>query len=342
MKSNDCQFNTIVLAALLHDLGKFLQKGKFGSLKVNDKHPEVTGNFVRAYASSLKEICNVDLLETLVEKHHESNSFPDHINVKGAKEEYKPLAYMVSKADNYSSSERDENHKGYKNYKTRSLDSVVSRLNIDLGEPILKQYRPINYSNTNIIPIDHRENNQQELEFLLKDFGKETNDLMDKIRNRKIGFKAFFYELEALLLKYAWCIPANSQEKIADISLYDHLKTTSAIAACLWRYHEDKNDFTEESINNDKDIKFNLVVADLSGIQSYLYEGLSMTSGSVAKRLRARSFNINMIMEYAGKALIDYFKLFHSNILISTGGKIYVLLPNQRDYPQKLIQFKVR
>ena len=38
----DKEYQTVILAALLHDIGKFIQRGSF-ALNVEGKHPEVSG-----------------------------------------------------------------------------------------------------------------------------------------------------------------------------------------------------------------------------------------------------------------------------------------------------------
>lgn len=42
--------------------------------------------------------------------------------------------------------------------------------------------------------------------------------------------------LLAILRKFTWAIPSDTRRNIIpDVSLYDHLKTTAAITACLMR-----------------------------------------------------------------------------------------------------------
>jgi hypothetical protein len=51
-------------------------------------------------------------------------------------------------------------------------------------------------------------------------------------------FETVLSHLTSLLHRFTACVPAPGQGRPADISLYDHLRTTAAIAACLFRYHE--------------------------------------------------------------------------------------------------------
>jgi len=69
------QYQTVVLAALLHDVGKLLQRGSFGALDITGRHPEVSGRFVAAFERFFSDAADTTLLKTLVERHHESDQF---------------------------------------------------------------------------------------------------------------------------------------------------------------------------------------------------------------------------------------------------------------------------
>ena len=106
MKNNK-EYQTVILAGLLHDIGKFLQRGTFGSLDTKGKHPCVSGVFVSAYKQLFTQTTDVGLLQTLVERHHESPSFRPDFSVQDITDERtRALAYLISEADNLSSSER--------------------------------------------------------------------------------------------------------------------------------------------------------------------------------------------------------------------------------------------
>jgi CRISPR-associated protein Csm1 len=319
------EYQTLILAGLIHDIGKFLQKGRFGNLNVAGKHPQVSADFVSAYQEVFNRVCDVGLLKNLVMKHHEAASFPDALRVDTAPKEIKWLAYLLSRADNYSSSEREHQDDRYHNYKKRPLDAIFCRLEIGKEVPgKMLQYQAGIYSPANSFPVSLGEQPEGALNKLLRAFGEEFAGIAQKTTD----FQQFYHQLYSLLLKYTWCIPSNSQEKIADISLFDHLKTTSAIAACLYIYHQDKKEYTLSAVKNDQEKKFCLLVGDLSGIQSYLFSGANIGAGGVAKRLRARSFYISMLSELAAQLIIDEFNVPVANIIMSSGGKFYILLPN--------------
>jgi len=329
-------YQTIILGGLLHDIGKFLQKGNFGTLNTKGKHPEVSGIFIRAFFEHLQKICDTKLLEILVMKHHESPDFPQELKVQSAPEEWRPFAYLVSRADNYSSSERGDQKEQYQDYRKRPLDTVFSRLSIGKETPEPLQYKAGVYSPENTFPVILDQQMEADLNLILKSFGEEFN----KIVATASSFDSFYNQLFSLLQKYTWCIPSNSQEKIADVSLFDHLKTTSAIAACLYQYHNYKNDFNIKNITDDKANKFILLVGDISGIQSYIFSGAEIGAGAVSKRLRARSFFLSMLSELVTHNILRSFQLPIANNLMSSGGKFYILLPNIPSANPKLLEIQ--
>lgn len=160
----------------------------------------------------------------------------------------------------------------------------------------------------------------------LAGLGAELIDVITKYGSA--DFHVLFTHLLAVLERYTWCLPSNSQEEIPDISLYDHLRTTAAIAACLYIYHCEKNEWDITSIKDSRKEKFRLVVGDLSGIQSYIFDISHHGAGGVAKRLRARSFYLSMLSEVASHKVLHTFGLPISNIIMASGGKFYILLPN--------------
>src|SRR5262245_29370223 len=100
------EYQTVVLAGLLHDIGKYLQRGDFGGM-VAGQHPQVGANFVGAWSEEFSRSVDAELLRTLVQRHHESSRFPDALRVETLTDpRVRSLARLVSRADNLASSER--------------------------------------------------------------------------------------------------------------------------------------------------------------------------------------------------------------------------------------------
>lgn len=333
---NQKEYHTVILGALLHDIGKFLQKGDFGpfGIEIEGKHPEVSENFVKVFKDYFAHGADVSLLCTLVKRHHENpKQYPEHLLVQNTEKSVRHLAYIVSRADNYSASERGPASETYKGYKTTPLACIFSRVQItESPTPQPYNYKLAPLDPIYVFPEDFKTNDPHEVNAHLRKFGDDFEKIM-KEANLK-DFPCLFTHLLAVLEKYTWCIPSNTQEDIPDISLFDHLKTTSAIAACLYQYHHGR--FNESEIRRDDEEKFILVVGDLSGIQDYIFNITGIGVGGTAKRLRARSFYIGLITEVMCHKVLHEFNLPLSNTLMMSGGKFYILLPKLANTIERL------
>ncbi|NIR51593.1 type III-A CRISPR-associated protein Cas10/Csm1 [candidate division KSB1 bacterium] len=216
----------------------------------------------------------------------------------------------------------------------RPLDSIFTQLTLGPErEQISERYRytlnPLTPSSA--FPEHEREKikfGEKEVLELLAQF-KEELEYVDAN-----SFDAVFTTLLSLLEKYLWCLPSATMNKggeliLADISLYDHLKTTSAIAACLYKFHE--HEIETYSQANKYGYKLRLVGGEMSGIQNYLYKISAIGEGGVAKRLRSRSFYITALTEIIILHILDTFDLPLSCNLFSTGGKFLILVPNLKN-----------
>ena len=96
---------------------------------------------------------------------------------------------------------------------------------------------------------------------------------------------------------------AVRRAKPPDVSLFDHLKTTCAIASCL---------FETKSEN-----KFLLIKGDISGIQDFIYKLASPEEAfkGMSKRLRGRSFYLTLLNETFAYYLLKELKLPITNSL---------------------------
>lgn len=330
---NQREYQTVILAALLHDVGKMLQRGSFGSLDTSGKHPQVSSVFVGAFKEFFSEFIDFELFQTLVKRHHEDQrNFDEDLLCQNAPEQYMPLSFLVSRADNYSSSERGKKAEIYQDFKRTPLVSVLSRIKLNKGLPDPQKYRLAPLSPENAFPQKFETYEGDEFNRHLTSFGKEFKDLIENLKHA--DFDTMLSHIMSLLLKYAWCIPANTQEDIPDISLFDHLKTTSAIASCLYQYHFPE--FKIHEIKDDHTEKFILLAGDLSGIQNYIFNITHIGAGGIAKRLRSRSFQLAMIAEIISHKILHDFNLPLTNILMVSGGKFYIILPNKNETQGKL------
>ena len=138
--------------------------------------------------------------------------------------------------------------------------------------------------------------------------------------------------LLALLEVHTSQFPSStSLAESADISLFDHSKTTAAIAACLSEYLQAKGEtdyYDRLFTHGDKfaqENAFLLYTADFSHIQKFLY---TVSTDGALKSLRSRSFFLELLMEHYLDELLAACGVSRANLIYSGGGHCYALLPN--------------
>lgn len=132
------------------------------------------------------------------------------------------------------------------------------------------------------------------------------------------SWEDFIALFDSLCRKYLWCVTASDYEG-EDISLYNQSRIAGAIAECICRCRAE---------DAQKEDCYLLAVCDFSGIQKYVFSVATVSEAGVAKRLRARSFYVDVTVSVLAQAMIRRFGLTQNHILMQTGGKFYLLLPN--------------
>lgn len=126
----------------------------------------------------------------------------------------------------------------------------------------------------------------------------------------------------ALLQDYTWSIPSAYWNNVPDVSLFDHLRTTAAIAACLAA--DDRSvEWCKAAKDADSEVCY-LVGADLSGLQNFIY---TLASGGAMKSLRARSFYVQLVTEALARAMLNDLDLPITNLLYVGGGGFQFFAP---------------
>lgn len=119
--------------------------------------------------------------------------------------------------------------------------------------------------------------------------------------------------LMGLAQSYLRCLAADAAQP--DLPLLEQKRLAGACAACLWHARAD----------NAEENQLALLVADLSGIQDYLFAISEIGTGGVARALRSRSFYLSQISALFAWRLLDTLGLPPGNLLLDSGGKFYLL-----------------
>ena len=103
----------------------------------------------------------------------------------------------------------------------------------------------------------------------------------------------------------------------ADISLYDHSKTTAALATALW-LRRDAGEAPE----------ILLIQGDFFGIQNFIFASGSDTNRHAAKILRGRSFHVSLFAEVAALKVLETCALPPTAQIQNAAGKFLIIAPN--------------
>jgi len=310
-------YKILKFASLFHDIGKFYQRAdnlgksshaydsKYEKLDMSDygksgAHSKWSADFVKDYFD--------DYVEDLVLYHHNpsKSGFPE-------------LCKIVQKADHHSSKERiDSEDKS--DVLLTPLTSIFSRISLD-GEKHDDLYVPL-------VELDFTKALHPQSEKikngwnLVPDYQHLWNRFVDEF---KLLENKDFESVLALLKKYTSTVPYATYYSESDISLYDHLKTTVAIANC--RYLFSKN---EKLNQTDTQEVYRIINGDISGIQNFIYRVQTPedAQSGMSKRLRGRSLYLTLLCESIASKIIFDLDLDSSNILLCGGERFTIIAPN--------------
>lgn len=131
-----------------------------------------------------------------------------------------------------------------------------------------------------------------------------------------------------------------------EVSLYDHSKTTAAIAVALWRWHQaegstDGNAAAQLKDRTDWDIdKFLLIQGDFFGIQDFIFADGSQTRKDAARLLRGRSFQVSLFTELAALKVLEALELPPVSQITNAAGKFLIVAPNTKAAKEALALVK--
>lgn len=300
----------IALAALIHDVGK-LEK-RFG-------------------------VCTEDSIEKYVGSIWGKSAILTEADALKRKSE--KLILEASMLSAGIDSDEDLKHKA--SDANKRLYSIFQDINIG------KEYKggnyyyslvPLNISD-DIFPISEEllETQESKSEYvdLLKSMKKDMERELGqgKITNTQADRERTYNKIYYILERYTTFVPYFIAG-YSDVSLFEHLKTTSAIATCLNEYYKN-----EEQQTN----KYILLAGDVSGIQSFIYQVTEgeETKKDVSKSLRGKSFYVNVLIDFMSKYIVRETGLTISNILYCGGGTFQILLPNTEEIKKKLAELEL-
>ncbi|MBT9131037.1 MAG: CRISPR-associated protein Cas10/Csm1 [candidate division WS2 bacterium] len=331
-------FSSLVIGSLLHDIGKFWQRAEKDNLNIVSN---IKVEYRLQQNKPQHQFWSAYLLKNYIEDYEASKIAENHHNPRD------PYEYIVAIADKLSAEERedreDEQHVDPSTEPLISILSQVSNIRDGYSKPQV-HYQPLcglEITPETFFPQPNQESafNNHSYKSLWHSFVTSLNEI-----NLKVTGEKKITQLLNLLDIFTSSIPSAAYYSNPDISLFDHTKTTAAIASCLFRHsnrapgqidyekvHKSlvkKYQSKERKVKDEEDIldtqAFTLLAGDISGIQNFIYD---ISAKGAAKGLKGRSVYIHLLALSITKHILRKFELTPLNLLFCGGGHFYLLLP---------------
>lgn len=303
----DVNKDALYLAALFHDVGKCQQRADSNAVQ---SHTILGCEFASTILSEYLGDLVSDVVAA-IENHHRTDSEND-------------LVKLLAVADRLSMTEMPgESHQ------PDALTALFPQL---VGKSMV--YLP---ASLRVVPVPSEEHpgaifpqkTPDDIRRYYKDLWQALKQALQDFAAGRNYQSIDFITINAILHKFLSRVPADGTPGSLDISLYDHLRTTVAIVACLQKeldsgrltrlYRQDPSEMSKPVCA--------LVKGDISGTQDFLY---LLTSSGAARGLRGRSFYLQLLTEVIAFWIIRQFELPVANLLFAAGGHFYLLVPYQR------------
>jgi CRISPR-associated protein Csm1 len=305
---NKEQVHMAALAGLVHDIGKFAQRAgvepgaKSQALGMEDygKHGAHAKWSVSFIHDHVPERWHSGLAPVLY--HHKPQDF---------------LSKVVALAAQLSAAEHDEVVEN----DTQQLLSILCRVGKEEQRPEQQFWplEPLSLNKNVLFPGDALPKKEEGNAYntLWGEFTEAIGTLPDD--DLPTYLEGVYYALH----RFTWCIPGTYYKSLPDVSLFDHSRTTAALATCLSLLNEPALDDLLKGKRRDESLML-LVGGDLSGVQDFIY---TVTAKGAAKGLRGRSFYLQVLTEAVARYLLRRLKLPVTNLLYASGGHFYLLAP---------------
>ncbi len=176
-----------------------------------------------------------------------------------------------------------------------------------------------------------------------EDYAKLLKTIENKLKQKPL-LEMPVHELLQLLEDTLYYLPLTVRQDLPrDISLWEHVKITAALAVSIAHYFEAEGitDYAAvcrrqelEQIQNEP--LFLIVSADIAGIYGFL---TAPAVQSPLASMRGRSMYLEFFSQIIAEELVNYLKLCRANIIYTGGGRLYLIAPNTEQMRQDLDAF---
>lgn len=340
----------ISIASFFHDIGKFAGREMLNisredfDRKASDflpvrngryshHHALYTAEFIEQYKMFLPEEFDRpwgdgDGLVKLAASHHNPSS---------------PMEWIIAEADRISSGMDREEFDSYENeavsvsdYEKTRLVPVLETLDVDGGQNFSNReeykhaYRLTEMTPEAIFPMPWQSAVPKDKNQAKGEYTELFNRFVSALKGlRHRDHISLWYEhFESLAMRFLSQMPAaRVGNVIPDVSLYDHLKTTAALAAALYLFHKSTQTLNVDDVKRGDTDKFLLISGDFHGIQNFIFSGYGDTQKYRSKLLRGRSFYVSVLTELTAYLLCRNIGLPTTSVVLNAGGKFTIVAP---------------
>jgi len=343
----------VTVAALLHDIGKFADREALG---VSEPYMRSHADLYQPFRQDIGRHTHPHAVYTAAFLEKFSDWLPSEfssrewgegeplINLAAGhhRPEDSPLRWIVAEADRLSSGwerprmeEEGEPEVEWRDYQKTRLTPLLAQLSLQGGRPPTSLgYQLAELSPASIFPRPLEEvtppGREEAKEEYLRLFAGFREGLA-RLAHRQESLWLWLEHFDSLLLVFTAQIPAlraGRVEASRDVSLYDHARTTAALAAALYLYHRDQDSLTVQAIRDPAGKKFLFISGDFYGIQDFISSAGGEARRYRAKLLRGRSFAVSLFSELAADLVCRRLGLPFLSVVLNAAGKFTILAPN--------------
>jgi CRISPR-associated protein Csm1 len=338
------EFESVVLGALLHDIGKVIQRAS--------DNPTLKKHTEWGYEWLMKNLNDRIAVNAPIAHHYTKDD--DYVFTSN-------IGLIWYQSDNLASFER-------KGIEKEKLEEGEWHSKIAIASPFSRIRNPNNHNEKaplTFLPLRKLDDGipealENEPSITTEDYKNLWEDFQRDFHNPEVQKPHSIEFLLMLYEKHFSMVPSITmriydglkkeeiKEKHPDISLYDHSKLTAAIAGCLYHYYREtfpekwnRNELLKDEILNvpQNVFPYMLIGGDISGVQRFIY---TITSKGALKSLKGRSFFLELLAEHFVSELIKCLNLTRCNLIFSGGGHFYILAHNTPSTREAIRVIKTR
>lgn len=318
----------LIWSGLLHDIGKVILRSGLGEAGYN--HSQAGAKEISSIIGQSEEQQSV---VACIRYHHIRELLQSGLP-------FDHPAWIICEADNIAagadrrnkSGEGDAAVSGQRFDANKRLDSIFNIVRTQRNKDNLEHEYPLVYGKHDeqrlIAPIERTAEGEADQE----QYAAIWRNLAMDLQSIDWQDSSYLNSVYGILDSYLSYVPSSTdQTQLADISLFDHVSLTTAVACCIHDCLEERkiSDYRSFILNDVRAFRneplFLLAHADLSGIQDFLY---TISSKQALKSLRGRSFYLELILEQIADEILTSLELSRANLLYNGGGGFFMLLPN--------------